>query len=300
MLYFLVYLLFFTLFSGSYAIPSNINNKISSKEINFISYGDWGHKNIHQKQVADQIYNFTQKYDSKFNIVLGDNFYETGVESIEDKKWKEVYKDVYKNNNPWFSILGNHDYYGNASAEILYTGKDNRWIMPSNNYVMIYKNIKFIMIDTQLLDTQCTYIQDNITNNIIKYYIYNFIENELKNGNQYKIIAGHAGIYGAGEHGNCYELEKYLLPLLEKYNVSTYLHGHEHLLQHNKINNINFFGCGTASKVSKTEKINFESEYTQKYFNKYGFCLHTIRNNNIINRFIDKNGNIIYEYTNKL
>ena len=32
----------------------------------------------------------------------------------------------------------------------------------------------------------------------------------MKNGNQYKIIAGHAGIYGAGEHGNCYELEKSL------------------------------------------------------------------------------------------
>ena len=53
-------------------------------------------------------------------------------------------------------------------------------------------------------------------------------------------------------------------------------------------------------KCQKQKKIKFESEYTQKYFNKYGFCLHTIRDNNIINRFIDKNGNIIYEYTNKL
>ena len=252
--YFLFYILIL-LFESIQSISIYNSIDIIEEDINFISYGDWGHKNINQQQIAQQIYNFTNKYDSKFNIVLGDNFYETGVSSIYDSKWKSVYSDIYKNNNPWFVILGNHDYYGNASAEILYTGQDNRWIMPSNNYVMIYKNIKFIMIDTQLLDTQCTYIQENMTNNMIKNYIYAFIEKELQSDEKYKIVAGHAGIYGYGEHGNCYELEKKLLPLLLKYNTTLYLHGHEHLLQHNQIDNLNMFGCGSSSKISKKEKI---------------------------------------------
>jgi len=271
----------------------NIFNNDS--EINFISFGDWGHKNIHQQKVADQMYNYTKLYNSKFNIVLGDNFYETGVDSIFDSKWKEVYHDVYKMNNPWFVILGNHDYYGNPSAEILYTLKDSKWILPSNNYVIKYKDIKFIMIDTQLLDTQCSYVDSKITNQMIQDYIYNFIEQELKTEEKYKIIAGHTGIFGVGEHGNCNELKRNLLPLLEKYNVKLYLHGHEHVLQHNKIQNINFFGCGTTSKLSNKNKMKFESEYLQKYYLEYGFCFHTIKEGQIINKFINENGEILYE-----
>ena len=42
---------------------------------------------------------------------------------------------------PWYAILGNHDYYGNESAQILYTyqpsaSRDTRWTMPDNNYTV--------------------------------------------------------------------------------------------------------------------------------------------------------------------
>lgn len=294
MLYYLLFL--FLLFTNINADSIFLQNSIDKfSEINFISFGDWGYSNIHQQKVANQIYNYTKNNGSQFNIVLGDNFYETGVESIFDSKWETVYKNVYKGDTPWFVILGNHDYYGNPLAEILYSLKDPRWILPSNNYVMKYKDMKFIMIDTQLLDTECSFIDPDLTSSTIKKDIYNFIEKELKTEEKYKIVVGHAGIFGAGEHGNCKELEKDLLPILSKHNVKLYLHGHEHLLQHNKFNNINFFGCGTASKLSKEERIKFESNYTEYYNRNYGFCFHTVKDNKIINRFIHEDGYVLYE-----
>jgi tartrate-resistant acid phosphatase type 5 len=286
-----IFFIFLLFFSNTICHNDYINNS----ELNFISFGDWGHKNIHQQKVADQIYNYTQLYDSKFNIVLGDNFYETGVTSIFDPKWEKVYKDVYKGDNPWFVILGNHDYYGNPMSEILYTFLDPRWNLPSNNYVLKYNNLKIIMIDTQLLDTDCSYINSNITSQFIKDSIYKFIENELQTEEKYKIVAGHASVFGIGEHGDCIELKKDLLPMLDKYKVKLYLHGHEHLLQHNRFREINFFGCGSSSKLSKKEKMRFESEFIQNYYLEYGFCFHKIKDNKLINQFINEDGNLLYE-----
>ena len=57
-------------------------------------------------------------------------------ETPEKNAKRTVYKNVYKGDTPWFVILGNHDYYGNPLAEILYSFKDSRWILPSNNYIV--------------------------------------------------------------------------------------------------------------------------------------------------------------------
>jgi tartrate-resistant acid phosphatase type 5 len=53
------------------------------------------------------------------------------VENVRDKKFQKVFEQIYNNdhlsNTPWFHILGNHDHYGNAKAQIDYTNKSKRW-----------------------------------------------------------------------------------------------------------------------------------------------------------------------------
>ena len=43
-----------------------------------------------------------------FIITVGDNFYNTGVDSIHDKKFREVWKDVYTHPSiaslPWYVL----------------------------------------------------------------------------------------------------------------------------------------------------------------------------------------------------
>ena len=65
-----------------------------------------------------------------FTLALGDNFYFNGVKNEYDPRFKNTFEDVFTEKNlnmPWFMQLGNHDYYGNASAQIAYTNKSNRW-----------------------------------------------------------------------------------------------------------------------------------------------------------------------------
>ena len=75
-----------------YAITIGISD---ANKISFISYGDWGESNIHQKMVANAIDNYTKTYNSSFNLVLGDNFYESGISSIFDPLWKTNYENIY-------------------------------------------------------------------------------------------------------------------------------------------------------------------------------------------------------------
>lgn len=276
-------------------------HKCHTNKINFISYGNWGESNIYQKLVANTIYNYTKKYNTSFNIVLGNNFYDNGVSSIYDSQWKTKYESIYKNNNPWYVILGNHDYYGNITSQIDYTNQDNRWNMPDKNYVIKEKNLKIIMLDTQQLDPLCSNVSVNVTSYKNKKNIYNWLEKELSTNEAFKIVVGHVGIYSISEYGICNELVNNLFPILESYNIALYLHSHTEILQHNSYKNIDMIGCGTASKVSKYRDLKFSSDYIKYYTLNYGFCFHTIDIDNdnyyIKTQFINENGNILYEYT---
>jgi len=60
-----------------------------------------------------------------FVLGLGDNFYDDGVDSVDDPKWKSFWVDSYLTYEslrvPWKAVLGNHDYDGNPDAQIDFT-----------------------------------------------------------------------------------------------------------------------------------------------------------------------------------
>ena len=66
---------------------------------------------------------------TQFIISTGDNFYESGVDSVENSQWKTSYENVYSGKGlqkNWCVVLGNHDYSGNSNAQITYSQKSNQ------------------------------------------------------------------------------------------------------------------------------------------------------------------------------
>jgi tartrate-resistant acid phosphatase type 5 len=134
------------------------------------------------KQIAKQ----SEAFQPEFFIMLGDNFYDTGVANVTDKLWTIDYRNLYSAPStqvPWYAVLGNHDYYSTkpspytlsytlpaslmypptpahtAFAEIEYSMKkiDQRWNMPSNFYSRTFpikgssKTLEIVFIDTVIL-----------------------------------------------------------------------------------------------------------------------------------------------------
>lgn len=106
----------------------------------------------------------------QFIIALGDNFYDNGVNSIDDTLWITHWRDVYLKNYtnlriPWYPVFGNHDYgYGKQGifAQLLRTKSsindysNQLWQFPSTNYSKLFTipgggSLGVIFVDTTTL-----------------------------------------------------------------------------------------------------------------------------------------------------
>ena len=81
-----------------------------------ILIGDTGSGNNDQYLVANSTEKLIKKYPKiRCVILVGDNIYENGCTSVEDKQFITKFQEPYKNINlPFYLCLGNHD-YGNSS-----------------------------------------------------------------------------------------------------------------------------------------------------------------------------------------
>ena len=61
---------------------------------------------------------------------------------MDDERFKETFEDVFAAESlmtPWFFCAGNHDHYGNASAQIAYSSRSERWNFPDFYYTKSWK-----------------------------------------------------------------------------------------------------------------------------------------------------------------
>jgi len=135
------------------------------ESVHFVSIGDWGldldTRNDDGprgdwavdilKSLSLEMKRKMEALSSACVINLGDSFYQFGINSVHDVRWKTTFENVfpYCRSTPWYGTLGNHDYKGNLlnpvvtydqgiTAEIFRTlHPDNqRWCMPNNNYTV--------------------------------------------------------------------------------------------------------------------------------------------------------------------
>ena len=125
--------------------------------LTFFVLGDWGRRgSAAQRSVAQGMARAAHRYDPRFVLSTGNNFFENGVQSVNDAHWTESFQDVYNAPSlsvPWYGALGPRDHEGNITAQIDYAQHDPRWRMP-NRYYSFNKRVddrthaQFVVLDT--------------------------------------------------------------------------------------------------------------------------------------------------------
>ncbi|XP_013379887.1 tartrate-resistant acid phosphatase type 5 isoform X1 [Lingula anatina] len=246
----------------------------SDSSLRFLAVGDWGglpskpYTTHIETSVAHAMGKTAAKYQTKFTLALGDNFYFDGVKDVDDTRFKDTFENVYTDKalqTPWFLVAGNHDHRGNVSAQIEYSNKSKRWNFPNYYYPLHFTipgsnaTVSILMLDTIQLCGNT--IHDKLGDqpqgpkDIEKANTqWQWLESSLENNNaSFIIVAGHYPVISIAEHGPTSCLVETLMPMLYKYKVTSFFSGHDHNLQHLQVNqsnvSVDYFVIGSGNFV---------------------------------------------------
>ncbi|KAK9107531.1 hypothetical protein Syun_023542 [Stephania yunnanensis] len=282
--------------------------------LSLLVLGDWGRRGAYnQSQVAFQMGKIGKKLDVDFVISTGDNFYENGLKGVNDTGFSESFASIYTApslQKQWYSVLGNHDYRGNAEAQLdpILRKIDSRWLC-MRSFVVDSEIAEFFFVDTSPFVDM--YFQPKAEHHYDWRGVLprqNYISNVLKDLKQalsestaeWKIVVGHHAIRSIGFHGNTSELIKQLLPILNENNVDLYMNGHDHCLEHISSSkakgSIQFLTTGAGSKAWRGNLREHE-EGVKFYYDGQGFLSAELNHSEARIAYYDVFGQILHEFT---
>jgi len=227
---------------------------VDDKSIRFFILGNWGGSDSPpyitpgQKLCADLTLNLGQVKKPQFFVSTGNNFYSNGVQNVDDPRFQTTFNDVFLYGKeapvPWYVVAGNRDWFGNVSAQIEYGEMNRRWVFPSYAYSATFDSrpqgpqVDIIWIDTFILCGNALDDETDIKNPEEPIGpdwaegLWAWTEEQLANSTaDYLFVVGHYPALSANS-----PISQCLVPrlqnLLEKYNATAYISGHENNLQH--------------------------------------------------------------------
>mmetsp|Transcript_31163 Transcript_31163/g.74636 ORF Transcript_31163/g.74636 Transcript_31163/m.74636 type:complete len:329 (+) Transcript_31163:57-1043(+) len=290
--------------------------------------GDWGgdeHKPYTTKgeiSTAEGLEKVAASTGAKIGLALGDNFYHTGVTCVTDKRFDETFENVFTGEHLSadsgfrFKVLaGNHDHYGNVSAQVAYSEVNKRWVFPDLYHTFTETapdgaTVQFVMIDTVVLsgNSQTTDDGENQLpgdqlpgpeNVELAHSQMKWIEETLKSSSaDYIVVAGHYPVESICEHGPTSQLQKDVVPLLKKYGVAAYLSGHDHCQEHIDVGDgVQYHVIGSAHECdSSTSHKHTISKHALKFYacSNGGFGKLIVRKSGLSIVHFDAHGNELY------
>lgn len=231
--------------------------------LSFLALGDWGRNGQdNQAEVAGQMGLTAAALGVRFVISVGDNFYEDGVQGVDDPQWKTSFDEVYTAPSlqvPWHVALGNHDYHGDTQAQLDYSAASRRWSLPSRWYARRETAPDGAKLDLFVLDTS-PFIRAYYDDGAVKVKVagqdteaqLRWFEQALAASTaDWKVVVGHHPIYSGNPSGGSGDLQARLDPLLQRYAVPLYLNGHDHDLQHVLRGATHYVCTGAGSKIAE-------------------------------------------------
>ncbi|MEW6126376.1 MAG: metallophosphoesterase [Acidobacteriota bacterium] len=260
--------------------PEVFSVKAENQPVRVLAFGDFGTGSKAQKETAAAMLAFHRKTPFDFGVTLGDNFYDAGMASPADARWKIWWEELYTPLGiKFYASLGNHDWglADSPAAEILYSSAS--WKMPALYYTFTAGAAQFFALDTnEMSEAQLAWLKDQLD----------------KSKARWKIVYGHHPIYSDGEHGDSLVLAQKLLPVIEG-RADIYLVGHDHIIEHlkpsdSKIHYLIAGGGGaTLYKLKESKRAYFAESVN-------GFAVLEATAEEIKVRFIGVDGKQLYEY----
>lgn len=282
--------------------------------VRFIALGDTGEGNEDQYMVAAAIVELCAVKGCDFAMLLGDNFYDSGVSGVDDPQWQEKFELPYADFTfPVYVALGNHDYGGNgigvdfdmnkADYQVQYTALSDLWTLPDEYYTFKQQHAEFWGLDTNQIMT------DPINGDAGPQIAW--LENGVANSTAtWKIAFGHHPYISNGDHGNAGDydnLEGIPFPFVSGDSIKefvetsvcgkidVYLCGHDHNIQWLEPKcGTEFIVSGAGSKSEGLPGVNpayFGMPETE------GFIYVELVDNSFTGTFYDKTGKQLYTKT---
>jgi len=273
--------------------------------VRFVALGDAGTAYPAQFDVADAMRDVCAARGCDFAIYMGDNFYNTGVEAVDDPQFDEKFEVPYAEIGfPFWTVTGNHDYGGNGAGYEFWKGQlyidyaalSDRWRFPDLYYTVDYGLVDLFGLDTTAM-------------------MWGFYEGQQEwldaavaaSDAEWTIAYGHHPILSNGPHGNVGVYDGYTSPMpiwdgafVKEFmdssvcgKIDVYMCGHDHSRQwlEDTCEGTELFVSGAGGKVSYLDGENptwFEMDTE-------GFLWVEIEGKTFRGAFYDAFGNLEYE-----
>ncbi len=272
----------------------------STTALKLLSVGDWGNPAIFST-IRGAMEECAQ--NASGILLLGDNFYDFGINSSTDPQIQSTYLDMFNtpnlNSTAHYVIAGNRDYF-NPTGITYQLGMT--WEFPSAYYSKLIQEdgvrVFIVFTDSWLLVGGGSSVY---TKTIADLDQLEFIRRELNStdarGADWRIVVGHYHLYSVVQ--DLPVLKKYLKPIFVEYGVDMYLFGHHHLFQvidHHDGGPI-YVGSGSGGRELNRQNRGFRYAGLQVMdATTHGFTSHVFTRTTFTTRFHTASGTITGDY----
>jgi hypothetical protein len=289
--------------------PTSEADAGSPATIRFLALGDGGEGNDIQYRVGETAARICAERGCDFALYLGDNFYNSGVASVDDEQFSTKFELPYAGLDiPFYVVLGNHDYgeeglgipdSGKRDAQIAYTERSDKWNLPAAHYTVRVGPVQLFGLDTPAMmwgrdvESQAEWLADQVA----------------QSDASWKIAFGHHPYRSNGQHGNAGNYDGVpFVPFLGGApvrdfmedsvcgNIDVYFAGHDHTRQWLEP------ACGTELIVSGAAAKLTPLEHRDNNPTHYeddsvpGFMWAEIQGNRFHGVFFDQDGNVSFDH----
>jgi 3',5'-cyclic AMP phosphodiesterase CpdA len=261
---------------GALALP------LRTGSIRFAVIGDSGRGDRWQREVADQMAAWRERFPFDFVLMLGDNIYDSHTPDDYRRKFEEPYRALRDAGVTFHAAIGNHDdpeqiYYEPFSmgGQRYYTFRRNERRLAG----LTGAGVRFFALDSRSLDPeQLDWLRAALA----------------ESGTAWKICFFHHPLYTSGRYrAGARALRLALEPILVEGVVDVVLSGHEHLYERvQPQRGISYFTSGGAGSLRRGD-IQPSTVLARGFDEDYHFMLIEVSGNELYFQVISRTGQTV-------